>query len=244
MYGELAPWFHLLTPPADYADEAADILGVLSRMVRGPLRDLLELGSGGGNTASHLGAHLRLTLSDLSPAMLDLSRTINPDAEHVVGDMRALRLGRTFDAVLVHDAIGYMTNREDLRAAMQTVATHLRPGGAAILLPDHVADTFEPSTDHGGTDGPAIDGRPGRGVRYLEWSDDADPGDEMCETEFVIAVRDEHGRVEVHHDRHVEGLFGIATWLRLLGEAGLTAEARPDALGRTTFVALRPQGTP
>jgi len=41
--------------------------------------------------------------------MLELSRTINPEAEHILGDMRTLRLGRTFDAVLIHDAICYMT---------------------------------------------------------------------------------------------------------------------------------------
>jgi len=35
--------------------------------------------------------------------MLELSRTINPELEHLVGDMRTIRLGRTFDAVLIHD---------------------------------------------------------------------------------------------------------------------------------------------
>jgi hypothetical protein len=244
MYGALAPWFHLLTPPGDYADEAADILDVLRGAVRGPLRDLLELGAGGGKTASHLDPAQRLTLTDLSPAMLEVSRTINPDAEHIVGDMRTLRLDRTFDVVLVHDAIGYMTTREDLRAAFETVAVHLRPGGAAIVLPDHVADAFEPSTDHGGTDERTPDGRPGRGVRYLEWADDADPDDEMYETEFVIVVRDPAGRFEIHHDRHVEGLFAIDTWLRLMRDAGLRAEARPDPWGRTTFVGRRPQSSP
>ena len=43
--------------------------------------------------------------------MLELSRTLNPDCEHLEGDMRTLRLGRTFDAVLIHDAVMYMTDR-------------------------------------------------------------------------------------------------------------------------------------
>lgn len=98
MYGELAPWFHLLTPPEEYAGEAASVLRLLRQQVDGPLGTLLELGSGGGNIASHLRHELRLTLTDLSPAMLELSRKINPGIEHVVGDMRSLRLGRTFDA--------------------------------------------------------------------------------------------------------------------------------------------------
>ena len=64
LYDELAGWFHLLTAPEEYADEAAFILDLLREHVDGPLATLLELGSGGGNTASHLRAHLRLTLTD------------------------------------------------------------------------------------------------------------------------------------------------------------------------------------
>jgi hypothetical protein len=30
MYGELAAWFHLVTAPADYADEAAEIVRLLA----------------------------------------------------------------------------------------------------------------------------------------------------------------------------------------------------------------------
>ena len=138
MYRDLAPWFHLLTAPEDYADEAAAALALLRAKVDGPLGTLLELGSGGGNMASHLKREVRLTLTDLSGDMLDVSRTINPDCEHIVGDMRTLRLGRTFDAVLAHDAIVYMTTEADLRAAMTTAFEHLRPGGAALFEPDYV----------------------------------------------------------------------------------------------------------
>jgi len=162
MYGSLASWFHLLTAPEEYAEEAAFILAHLRERVVPPLRTLLELGSGGGNTASHLGAHLELTLVDVAPGMLELSRSINPVAEHVAGDMRTVRLGRTFDAVLVHDAITYMASEADLGAALATVGVHLRPGGVAVLMPDHVRETFAPSTDHGGHDGSD------RALRYLE----------------------------------------------------------------------------
>ena len=155
LYGdELAPWFHLLTPPAEYADEAAFALGMMREHVVGPLETALELGSGGGNMASHLKRWLQLTLTDVSPAMLAVSATINPDCEHLVGDMRTLRLGRTFDAVLIHDAICYMTSEADLRAALATAAEHLRPGGVAVFEPDHVRESFVPATDHGGEDGP------------------------------------------------------------------------------------------
>jgi SAM-dependent methyltransferase len=233
MYGRLAPWFHLLTAPEDYAEEAAYALETLRRRAASPIPTLLELGSGGGNLASHLRDELTLTLTDVSRDMLELSRTINPGVEHVVGDMRTLRLGRVFDAVLVHDAIMYLVDETDLRAALATVAVHLRPGGVALLMPDCVRETFQPSTDHGGHDGAE------RALRFVEWSWDPDPTDSTFVTEFAFLLRDADGSVRVEHDRHVEGLFGRATWLRLLGEAGLEAEIVLDPWDRDVFVALR-----
>src|SRR5512139_3039612 len=97
LYSDLATWFHLLTPPADYAAEAAFYRRALESACAYPPRTLLELGSGGGNNALHLKTSFQLTLVDLSPAMLELSAAINPECEHLVGDMRSIRLGRLFD---------------------------------------------------------------------------------------------------------------------------------------------------
>lgn len=84
--------------------------------------------------------------------MLALSRELNPECEHLPGDMRTLRLGRSFDAVLVHDAIMYMTTREDLLAAARTAYEHTRPGGAAIFQPDCIRETFRERTELEGSD--------------------------------------------------------------------------------------------
>src|SRR5690606_23195304 len=111
---------------------------------------VLELGSGGGNNASFMKRHFKMTLADLSPQMLAVSRALNPECEHVQGDMRELRLGRVFDAVIVHDAICYMATRADLLRAMQTAAARCKPGGALLPCPDETAESFKPGTDHGG----------------------------------------------------------------------------------------------
>ncbi len=234
LYDELADWFHLLTAPAEYADEAAFILGLLRASVVGPLESLLELGSGGGNTASHLRAHLRLTLTDISAAMLDLSRTLNPDCEHHLADMRTTRLGRTFDAVLIHDAVMYMTTTADLRSALETAFAHLRPGGAAVIAPDRVRETFQPKTGHGGHDGT------GRALRYLEWTYDPDPDDTTFVTDFALLLREGADDVRVRFDRHVEGLFPRATWLDLLREVGFAPSRVVDRWDRDVFVGVRP----
>ncbi len=117
---------------------------MIEATVEGEARTLLELGSGGGNNASHLKRRFTCTLTDISPEMLALSRTLNPECEHIEGDMRTLRLDRTFDAVLVHDAIAYITTEDDLRATLETVAVHLRRGGAALLVPDTTRELFVP----------------------------------------------------------------------------------------------------
>ena len=91
-------------------------------------RTLLELGLGGGNNTSHLKRHFALTLVDRSPAMLAVSRALNPDCEHVTDDMRTVRLGRIFDLVFVHDAVSYLTTEDDLRAALETSAPPLPYG--------------------------------------------------------------------------------------------------------------------
>jgi SAM-dependent methyltransferase len=244
LYGNLAPWFHLLTPPEEYADEAAFTLELLREHVSGPLETMLELGAGGGNMASHLKASLRLTLTDLSARMLELSASINPDCEHLVGDMRSIRLGRTFDAVLIHDAICYMTTEADLRATFATAFDHLRPGGAAVFEPDHVRETFEPGTDHGGEDATATtDGRPGRrALRYLEWTTDPDPADTTYQVDYAVLTRNEDGVVAVHHDQQVEGLFARQTWLDLMAEAAFEPLSVTDPWGRVVFVGRRASG--
>jgi SAM-dependent methyltransferase len=219
LYEELADWWPLLSDPADYAEEAAFYTAQLRRAARRELHTVLELGAGGGNNASHMKAHSRMTLVDVARGMLDVSRRLNPECEHVADDMRRVRLGRVFDAVFVHDAVSYMTTEQDLRAAIDTAAVHCAPGGAAVFAPDHLAETFRPSTDHGGRDGE------GRSLRYLEWSWDPDPRDTTCITDYVYALRSTDRALRVVHDRHVEGIFSKDVWLGVLDAAGFEATA-------------------
>jgi SAM-dependent methyltransferase len=128
-YGELASWWPLISPAEEYVEEAAFAASVLSSAAV-PVREVLELGSGGGHNAVHLKNRFELTLVDISPAMLEMSHRLNPECEHHLGDMRSVRLGREFDAVFVHDAIDYMTTEADLRLAIETAFTHCRPGRA------------------------------------------------------------------------------------------------------------------
>ena len=217
LYDDLTPYYRLLDPMADHEPEADAYRDAFTRTIRGPAPRLLELGAGAGNTAYFLKPHFECTLTDLSASMLDLSRELNPECQHVVGDMRSLRLDATFDAVLVHDAIVYMTSEADLAAAINTAYVHTRPGGAAIFAPDCTRETFtEQSEIYEGEDSE-------RAMRCLEWSWDPDPSDDTYTVEYAFLLR-EDGEVSVVHDRHIEGLFAVDTWRRLLTEAGFDVE--------------------
>jgi len=238
-YSDLAAWWPLISPPEDYAEEAAEMARLLTSASI-PVREVLELGSGGGHTAVHLTPRFEMTLVDLSPDMLEVSRRLNPGCEHLQGDMRTVRLGRSFDAVLIHDAVDYMTSEADLLEAVRTAYAHCRPDAVAVFAPDCVTETFEPGSDCGGVDAPD-----GRGARYLEWSWDPDPADTWTLTEFAFLLRDADGRVSSLYETHRTGLFTTDTWLRLLRKAGFEARVvtevtTKDRTPRRLMVGHRP----
>lgn len=238
IYNEFADWFHLLTHPDDYVSEAADYVRMIQEACPGA-RTLLELGSGGGNNAFHMKRAFTCTLTDLSPRMVQLSQSINPECEHIVGDMRTLHLERLFDAVFVHDAVEYMTTVADLSQAAATAFVHTRPGGVALFLPDGTKETFCESVDDGGHDGPD-----GRALRYLAWTIDPDPSDDRYEVHFACLLRN-GPTVQAIHDRHEHALFTRQQWLEVLTTAGFVVSTPPLDEGthelQVAFLARRPE---
>jgi SAM-dependent methyltransferase len=235
LYDELAEWWPVFSDPAEYRREAAHFIRVIRRSTSPPARTVLELGSGGGNSAFHLKGHFTMTLVDMSPQMLAVSQKLNPKVEHIQGDIRTVRLQRTFDAIFVHDAICHMTTEADLRAVMQTAYEHCRPGGVALFVPDFVRETFVAGTDQGGNDS-------ARGsLRFLQWIFDPDPSDTTYLVDFAIMLRDKTGEARVLHDRHLQGLFPRARWLRLLRDVGLKPSVVSGGEIRDLFLASRAQ---
>jgi SAM-dependent methyltransferase len=188
LYTDLAQWWPLFSPPSDYVDEAADLLAMSLQAPETSPITLLDLGSGGGSLAFHLKGRLQLTLTDRSAAMLAVSRDVNPECEHIVGDRRSLKLEREFDLVLIHDAIMYATDSASVRATLATAQRHCRPGGAVIVVPDCVRETFQPETETGGHDGPD-----GRGLRYLQWTWDPNPRDDTFDVAWAFLLRQSDG---------------------------------------------------
>lgn len=223
MYHEFAGWFHLLSSPEEYAEEAAFYFAAAKRALGHAPRSWLELGSGGGNNASHYAPWVEgeVVLSDRSAGMLALSRTINPGLNHLEGDMLELRLGRTFDVVFVHDAASYLTTEDEVRRLAATLRAHAAQGTAIVVCPDATAETITFDTDHGGHDGDV------RAMRYLEWSTPGPPGTFEYVVDYAYIYHEDGKSPRVELDRHVNGALPQSAWLSALHDAGFDAWTEP-----------------
>ena len=218
LYGDLAYLWPLMSPPQEYADEAPHWRNQLFSRLGPKARRVLDLGTGGGHYVSHLTDVFEVTAVDLSEQMLENARRLNPDVEHIVGDMRSVRLGRTFDAVLIHDAIAYMTTEADLSATFATARSHLEPGGVFITMPDHYVDRpVWPYINH------RTHEQEDKELTYIEYSapDISDPS--LLQSTFIFVIT-ENGERRIELDHHTTGLFPVKTWRALIEEAGFRVE--------------------
>ena len=240
LYGDLAWTWPIISPPEDYAGEAEAHWRILERDSRIPVRTLLHLGCGGGHLDHTLKRHCQVTGVDVSPTMLDLARTLNPDVEYVQGDMRTVRLDRVFDAVLIADSISYMCTEADLLAAFRTAFVHLPPDRVFLTYVEQTPDTFQEgrttSTTHA---------RGGVEITFVENLHDPDPRDTTFESRFLYLIRD-RGQLKVEKDLHRCGVFPLATWERLVRKARFeplrvdTGEQDQEGGTVATFVGRRP----
>lgn len=102
-----------------------------------PVASVLDLGCG---TGLHLAALRRsfgcaATGVDVQPGLIEYGQATHPDLELLLGDLRAIRLGRQFDAVLcLGNSLSYQLTDADLRAAAETFAAHTRSGGHVVIV--------------------------------------------------------------------------------------------------------------
>ena len=242
LYGDLAWTWPIISPPEHYVGESEAFARLIRAHGLGAAETLLNLGSGGGHNDWTLKRHFAVTGIDESPAMLALARRLNPEVEYLSGDMREVKLGREFDAVVCFDSIDYMLSEGDLAAAFATAYAHLRPGGVFVTYAEYVRERFR-------------EGRV-RAVRhvsegveiiFIEHDHEPDPADSTIECGFVTLIR-ANGEFRVESDRHRVGLFAEARWPALLAEVGFEVRAVPDTdLDENhepllTFVGVRPPG--
>lgn len=227
LYDDLAWLWPHLSPPEHYTAEAALLNNLIAERLGPEPKRILELGAGGGHTLFHLakqteGEHECVAV-DLSEPMLANCRALIPGIETVVGDMRDVRLGQTFDVVLVHDAIDYLLTPGDVMKTLATVHEHLVPGGLAVIAPTYTHETFvdgEVADDGTTTDSAEL--------TYFTYVHDPDPADDTFEMILLYLIRPPEGpqtrQIETVEDRHTLGLFQHGAWLEMIGDAGFNSE--------------------
>jgi SAM-dependent methyltransferase len=95
--------------------------------------EVLDLGCGAGDpVASNMTCRgLRITGVDTAPTLISLCRERMPDQNWIVGDMRSISLGRTFDGILAWDSLFHL-NPDDQRRMFDVFAQH--SADSAILM--------------------------------------------------------------------------------------------------------------
>jgi SAM-dependent methyltransferase len=145
-YEEASRYYDLIYEAMkDYAAEAERLRHVLEHYAQRPLRDLLDMACGTGLHVQYLKDHYRVEGADLSPAQLAVARRRCPDLVFHEADMTNFDLGHDYDAVTcLFSAIGHVISEERLRAAVQAMAAHVRPGGVVVVEPFIDPSDFRP----------------------------------------------------------------------------------------------------
>lgn len=234
MYSDLAWAWRLISPLEEYAQEADDFQRLILEHIQRPARTLLHIGCGGGHIDHYLQARFQVTGVDISESMLVQARQLNPRVTYLSGDMRSLRLGRTYDAVIIADSIAYMLSEAELHQAFDTAYQHLAPGGVFCTYveatPTSLAQNQTFCTTHQG---------PGVEIAFMRNDYDPDPSDTTYEMTFVYLIR-RAGQQEIVTDRHLAGIFPLETWQRLLAQVGFTVQLLETTYDDPAFVCLRP----
>lgn len=206
LYDDLA-WLWPLwgDPDGEYAMWCDHVARLMGRYATIPTETILDIGCGGGKNAFNLTRYFKVTGIDISPAMLGLARTANPECTFLQADMRSFDLGSQFDCVLMDDAIAYMATREELAAAFECAYHHMRSGGVMVVSPDETKETFQQnhtrvSRAEAKTVPENLD------VVFVENDYDPDPSDDQFEFTLVCLIRKD-GRLHLETDCHAVGLF-------------------------------------
>lgn len=142
VFDTYARYYDLLYRDKDYAGESAYVAAHIRK--QSPLaKRILELGCGTGAHAEHLARMGYIVHGvDMSEAMLTRAeaRKANLPTEVAArlsfgfGDVRTVRTGETYDAVIsLFHVMSYQTTNADLEAAFETASIHLQVGGLFLF---------------------------------------------------------------------------------------------------------------
>ena len=137
VFTEYARYYDLFYRDKDYAGEAEYVHNLIQRLCPGAIT-ILNLGCGSGrHDRCLMDKGYTVTGVDLSIEMLESARKVATDykgLEYVQGDVRTVRLNKTFDVVIsLYHVMSYQVTNADLISAFTTACSHLDPGGIFVF---------------------------------------------------------------------------------------------------------------
>jgi len=227
LYHDLSWTWHIISKPEDYKEEGRLITDKIRQYEKLKTKTLLDIGCGGGNMDWVLKNEFDITSFDISENMINNARSLNPEIEYHVGDMRTMRLDRKFDAVMIHDAINYMTTLDDLKAAFVTAYEHLEDNGLIIVYAEQWPENFKQNYIRSQNEK-----KDNIEITFIEHYYDPNPDDTTYEGTFIYLIRRD-GELETHFDRHLLGIFPLDTWRESLRSTGF--ELHEDKFTHSEF---------
>jgi len=228
LYSDLAWTWPIISPVEDYIEETELFSKLIKEHSKIEVKTLLHLGCGGGHNDYTFKKHFKVTSLDISEDMLSLAIKLNPEVNYKYGDMRTIRLEEKFDAVIALDSINYIKTVENLQRTFITAYEHLKPGGVFLTFVEQIAGQFKQNnTTHSTHSKDDVE------ITFIENYYDPDPIDTNYEATFIYLIR-AGGKLEVHTDRHLCGIFKLETWLKLLKEVGF--KVTQNKFEHSTFV--------
>ena len=214
LYHDLAWIWPIVSPPEEYVEETEFFRRVIKEKTEINVQTLLHLGCGGGRNDFTFQKHFAVTGVDISEEMLALAKELNPASEYIHGDMRSVRLGKTFDCIAALDSVNYMITEEELSQLFRTAHEHLNPGGIFLTVVEESCERFKQNRTISSTHS-----RGNTQITFIENGFDPNPDDNHFEMTFIYLVRDKDG-LKIYTDSHIWGLFKMDTWHRLLKKTG------------------------
>ena len=150
------PQFYELVYPEPNDETPMMCRRMFSRFLGKPPRSILDIGCGTGRDLNSLSRDCSDCWGvDCLPQMIEFARAHRPNLHLQVGDMRSLRLGRTFDVVMCMGSVFmYALTNADVDRVLDTFAAHSHAGTLLILDINNAAsylggEHFKPSSDLG-----------------------------------------------------------------------------------------------
>jgi len=216
LYQEWAWLWSEVTPPETYRDEADDLFEIITESIGRPPINILELGAGGGYLLHDLQTkhpEVEVLLVDSSPEMLVEAQRRNPNAKTVLGDMATIALNQQFDVVLLHDAVMYLSDRDEVQKVLEVMKRHCSSEGIVVIIPDCCRETFEERilTAQCHTERASI--------HLTEWHWDPNEQEDVVSVEFSVLLRENvHQKVQSHHETHSMLVLSLGDWMSLFME--------------------------